>query len=50
MVNPIAAPMPYQKTLKLEISTLAKDDLSDIAQYTFTHYGERQVEIYLHAL
>jgi toxin ParE1/3/4 len=42
--------MPYQKTLKLELSALAKDDLRDIAQYTFTHYGERQVDIYLQAL
>jgi toxin ParE1/3/4 len=42
--------MPYQKTLKLELSTLAKDDLRDIAQYTFTLYGERQVDIYLQAL
>lgn len=42
--------MPYQKTLKLELSTLAKDDLRDIAQYTFTNYGERQVDIYLQAL
>jgi toxin ParE1/3/4 len=42
--------MPYPKTLKLELSRLAQDDLSDIAQYTFTHYGERQVDIYLQAL
>ena len=42
--------MPYRKTLTLELSALAKDDLRDIAQYTFTHYGERQVDIYLQAL
>ena len=42
--------MPYRKTLKLELSSLAKDDLRDIAQYTFTRYGERQVDIYLQAL
>jgi toxin ParE1/3/4 len=42
--------MPYQKTLKLELSALAKDDLRDIAQYTFTRYGERQMDIYLQAL
>lgn len=50
MANPIAALMPYQKTLKLKLSALAKDDLRDIAQYTFTRYGERQVDIYLQAL
>lgn len=42
--------MPYQKHLKLELSALAKDDLRDIAQYTFTRYGERQLDIYLQAL
>jgi len=42
--------MPSRKILKLEISLLAKDDLRDIAQYTFTHFGERQVDIYLNAL
>lgn len=42
--------MPYRKTLKLELSAPAKDDLRDIAQYTFTRYGERQVDIYLTAL
>ncbi len=42
--------MPYRKTLTLELSALAKDDLRDIAQYTFTRYGERQVDIYLQAL
>ncbi|MEQ1638684.1 MAG: type II toxin-antitoxin system RelE/ParE family toxin [Methylococcales bacterium] len=42
--------MPYQKTLKLKLSGLAKDDLRDIAQYTFTRYGERQMDIYLQAL
>jgi toxin ParE1/3/4 len=42
--------MPYRKTLKLELSSLAKDDLRDIAQYTFTRYGEQQVDIYLQAL
>jgi toxin ParE1/3/4 len=42
--------MPYQKTLKLELSALAKDDLRDIAQYTFIHYGERQVDVYLQTL
>ena len=42
--------MPYQKTLQLELSSLAKDDLRDIAQYTFTRYDERQVDIYLAAL
>ena len=42
--------MPYRKTLTLELSSLAKDDLRDIAQYTFTRYGERQVDIYLQAL
>ena len=42
--------MPYRKTLKLEISEPAKDDLRDIAQYTFIRHGERQVDIYLQAL
>ena len=42
--------MPYRKTRTLKLSSLAKNDLSDIAQYTFTHYGERQVDIYLQAL
>ena len=42
--------MPYQKTLTLELSALARDDLRDIAQYTFTRYGERQMDIYLAAL
>jgi toxin ParE1/3/4 len=42
--------MAYQKTLKLEISEPAKDDLRDIAQYTFAGYGERQMDIYLQSL
>ncbi|MCP4933752.1 MAG: type II toxin-antitoxin system RelE/ParE family toxin [bacterium] len=42
--------MPYPKTLKLEISDPAKDDLQDILQYTFSRYGERQVDVYLQAL
>jgi toxin ParE1/3/4 len=42
--------MPYRKTLTLELSALAKNDLRDIAQYTFTRYGERQVDIYLQLL
>lgn len=50
MASLIAAMMPYRKTLALELSALAKDDLRDIAQYTFTRYGERQLDIYLAAL
>lgn len=42
--------MPSPKTLKLEIAAPAQDDLRDIAQYTFTRYGDRQVDIYLQSL
>lgn len=42
--------MPYQKTLKLKISASAKNDLRDIAQYTFVNYGKRQVDTYLQTL
>lgn len=36
--NPKVALMPHPKTLKLELLALAKDDLSDIAQYTFIRH------------
>ncbi len=42
--------MPYQKSLKLEISILAKDDLIDISQYTIANYGEEQMDVYLQSL
>jgi len=42
--------MPSRKSLKLELSIPAEDDLRDIVQYTFTHYGERQTDIYLNTL
>ncbi len=50
MVIHSAALMPYRKTLNLELSQPAIDDLRDIAQYTFTRYGERQMEDYLDVL
>lgn len=42
--------MLYQPPLKLELSAPATNDLRDIAQYTFTRYGERQVDVYVQAL
>jgi len=42
--------MPYQKNLKLKISKSAKNDLRDIAQYTFINYGKQRVDTYLQAL
>ncbi|MEK6746954.1 MAG: type II toxin-antitoxin system RelE/ParE family toxin [Pseudomonadota bacterium] len=42
--------MPSPKPLKLIISLPAKDDLRDIAQYTITNYGEKQMDIYLQTL
>ena len=44
----MAALMPFP--LALKISAPAKEDLSDIAQYTFSAYGAQQVDIYLQTL
>ena len=49
-MNHTVVPMPYQKALNLEITVPAKDDLQDIAQYTFAHHGERQMDNYVQAL
>lgn len=40
--------MPFPLTL--EISNPAKDDLRDIAQYTFSTYGAAQMDSYLQTL
>lgn len=42
--------MPYPKKYNLEISSLAQNDLRDIAQYTFSQYNEQQVDKYLQLL
>ena len=36
--------MPYQKIPNLELSESAKQDLRDIAQYTYTNYGKVQMK------
>jgi toxin ParE1/3/4 len=42
--------MQSRNPLRLELSLPAQDDLRDIAQYTFTHYGEQQMDTYLQSL
>ena len=42
--------MPYRKTPNLELSGPARDDIEDIAHYTYLKYGEAQVDVYLQIL